>query len=140
MALSSCANDSRSLHINISKPHFLPSTGENERGVAVLVSPADLRYIADNEIYASVVVVSCKDKKQRYPTETYVGAMSLDDFVAVRAAAEQAAPNGVELRGVVPESFLLRVVESCVKLEGGGYSGRTVTSNTLKIDNNYVSD
>lgn len=131
-ALTSCGNDVGSSHLNISRALVSAANG-NSRSVSVIISQEDFRYLTDNEIYASVVVVSCRDSKQRYPMETYVGAVSLDDFKAARAIAQRTQSNDIELSGTVPKNFLLRIAEPCAKLEGGSYSGRTITSNILRI-------
>jgi hypothetical protein len=128
-----CAGISPSIHINISNGRLASVSGEGGHTVSVSISSADLQRIADEEIYASIVVISCKELTQRYPTETYIGAVKLDNFDAVKSISQKYARRSVKLSGVVIDSFISRTADPCVKLEGGSYNGKSVTSNTLSV-------
>jgi hypothetical protein len=133
-AVGACAGANQNLRVEISMPELVAhSSGKGT--VSVQISSEDLRRIADEEIYAGIVVTSCDDEKQRYPVETYAEAVSLDNFRDLRAVIQQAGENKLKIRGTISQNFLSRVANRCIELEGGGsYGGISVKSNVLSIE------
>lgn len=131
-AVAGCANFDRSLHVEISSPELV-ATPDGGHTISVQISREDLSRIADEEIYAGIVVTSCQNAGQRYPVETQADSLSMDNFRALKAATQQLSARTVQLKGTISNNFLSRVADRCVQIEGGSYAGISVISNVLRV-------
>jgi hypothetical protein len=102
--------------------------------VTVNVSRDDLKKIADRELYTHIIIYECGAETVRYPAVPSFAGTSLHDFDELRSAvANVRGEETVQISGEVIQTFLRRLRDPCVRLQGGNMTGARLSSNSKPL-------
>lgn len=95
--------------------------------VEVVISADDAEKIKSREIYFWIVLVDCKNYRNRFPIKPYIDGVSASKFGFTTSGKFLAA------RGEVPTRVLNGFSDPCVTLEGGGYFAGKIESEVVPL-------
>lgn len=118
--LSACTREVRIFDVSVD------NSGDNRRIVAHL-SKDDANYIRNQEIYAGFLLLSCDDKRNRYPFSARVDGKRSPEYPEQDRSA-------VPFEGEVPNRIYAEFDSPCLAMEGGSYLSGSIKSNLVRLD------
>ena len=118
---TSCSKD-----IPIVEPTYNRVSNETVR-IEVNFDPADAEFIRNEEVYLTLTAHECGSSANRYPADALVGQSKVSEFDFPITG------DRVTIHGDIPIEVFNRYERPCLILEGGGYSGRSVSSKSTPI-------
>ena len=92
-----------------------------------------MKRTVDGESTIHVEVLDCQDNSVRFPSVAFYKNLALDEEYAAASNELKDAPDVVEIRGYAPDTFLAKLKEHCVRLDGGSYLGMKTSSAVVRI-------
>lgn len=117
---------------NIRRLGSLPTDQSYEK-YSVTVEATELRAVLSSESTVFLNVADCGNMSNDFPAVAFYAGIPLDE--GYRAAIEQleGTSGEVSLIGYVPQTFSRQLRSACVRLSGGSYLGRRVTSGVMPV-------
>lgn len=122
LTATSCSKD-----LPVVEPTYSILSAETVR-IEVQLEASDAEYIKGREIYLTLTSHECESDANRYPAEAYVGESKVSDFDF------PVTDERLTFYADIPAEVFNRYERPCLLLEGGGYSGRSVSSSSTPIE------
>ena len=88
----------------------------------------DAEFIKSKEIYLTFTAHECESGAKRYPAEAFVGESNVSDFTFPIVGER------ILSHADIPVDVFSRYERPCLALEGGGYAGRSLSSESTPIE------
>jgi hypothetical protein len=96
--------------------------------VELQLEAKDAEFIKSEEIYLTLTTHECESDANRYPAEAFVEESKVSDF------NYPIIGERIVFHADVPADVFNRYERPCLSLEGGGYAGHSVSSESTPIE------
>ena len=121
LCVFSCCGCSYTAQIRTAESELLR---ENTVQITAHLTNEQLQIFANKELYLSMVLLECDDRREIYPMAVYIDGRPQEEF---------GDTSSNTITGLIPRMIYDRVRSPCVSISGGSYIRGKVSSNIVPV-------